>query len=79
MSDERLIRIEDKIDKIVERLGSMDVTLEKQHGQLEYHIKRTDLLEAELKPVRDHVRLIQAALKWLTIISVLAGLFKIFL
>ena len=79
MNDERLVRIEDKIDKIFERMASVDVTLVKQHGQLEYHIKRTDLLESELKPVRDHVRLIQAALRWLSVIGIIAGVAKLFL
>lgn len=51
MSDERLVRIEDKIDKLADRLGSIDKTLVRQEDQLAYHIKRTDLLEAKVAPL----------------------------
>lgn len=79
MSQDRLLRIEEKIDKLVERLGSIDVTLAKQHDQLEYHIKRTDLLESELKPVRDHVRFLKTAMKWIAVCGTIAGIVKLFL
>lgn len=78
MSEERLIRIEDKLDKIVDRLGSVDITLAKQHDQLEYHIKRTNLLEAELRPVRDHVNMIKVAVKYISVIAVIVGIVKVF-
>lgn len=55
----RIIRIEDKLDKIVDRISSIDSTLAAQHVSLEDHIKRTALLEKELRPIKSHVAKMQ--------------------
>lgn len=52
-----------KLDMINDRLGSIDVTLAKQHESLEHHIKRTDILENELKPLREHVAVVNGGMK----------------
>ena len=51
MSDERFDKIEIKIDKLDERLDKIDVTLAAQHESLKSHMKRTELLEAQVKPL----------------------------
>lgn len=51
MSDERLERIENKIDKLADRISSIDSTLAAQHEQLKVHIKRTDILEQQVVPL----------------------------
>lgn len=76
MNETRLERIEDKLDAISERLASIDRTLDKQHGQLEYHIKRTNLLEDEIKPIREHVIFIRGLIKFLGVLALLAGIYK---
>lgn len=81
-------KLELKLDKIEERLSSIDVTLTKQASQLEHHIYRTDLaekhlsmLEQELKPVKRHVAMIDGILKGLgvlsTIVAIAAGIAKV--
>lgn len=69
MSDDRLIRIEDKLDKVNEHLGAIDVTLASQHESLKEHIKRTSILEEELKPIKKHTVMTQGILKFLMYIS----------
>lgn len=61
-SDDFKKRIDSKLDKIQDRLESIDVTLVKQHAALEKHIYRTDLaekrlelVENELLPLKKHV------------------------
>lgn len=49
--DARIIRIEDKVDRLDQHLGSIDKTLIEQHESLKYHIKRTDLLETAVAPL----------------------------
>lgn len=71
MDDQRL---EAKLDHIVEKIGSIDVTLARQAGQLEYHIKRTDLLEKRLDPVEKHVIMSKGALKLLGLCGGIIGL-----
>lgn len=73
--DERIIRIEDKIDKVVEHIGSIDVTLGKQHVSLCEHIRRTELLEQEVEPIKKHVAMVSGVIKLVLILaSVGAGI-----
>lgn len=66
-------RLENKVDKILDRVGSIDVTIAKQQVSLNEHIKRTNMLEAELKPIKRHVYMIQGALKLIAAL----GAFKV--
>ncbi len=61
MSDDRLERIENKLDKVVDEIGIIKTTLAVNTDSLVHHIKRTDLLQTEMGPMRDH--LAQANLK----------------
>lgn len=51
MSDDRIIRIEDKIDKIDGHLCEMKVTMAQQHEVLKEHIRRTEAVEAIVIPI----------------------------
>lgn len=44
-------RIEQKVDKIVERISDIDINIVEIKKDLAYHIKRTDLLEKQVVPV----------------------------
>ncbi len=74
MDDKRLERIEDKIDKVRDHLGSIDSTLAAQHVSLEDHIRRTALLEAELKPIKKHVDMVNGAMKFLAAIALILSI-----
>lgn len=52
---DRLDKIEVKLDEGRDRLSSVDVTLTQQAADLAYHIKRTNLLEAQVSRVADEV------------------------
>jgi hypothetical protein len=47
--DERVIH--QKLDKIVEHMGSIDITLARQADSLVEHIRRTELLEHRIDPI----------------------------
>lgn len=76
MSDRRFDRLEEKLDGLDKRLDDMTQTLIVNTEQLKYHIKRTDLLEEQVKPIADHVVFIRVALKWVGVIAVIAGIAK---
>lgn len=82
MSDSK---VHEKLDKIVDRLGAVDVHLARYNAQLEYHIQRTDALEVmvlqtdeDLKPLVAHVEQIRGVGKFIgyvgTIVSILAAI-----
>lgn len=55
MSDERLIRIEEKLDKVLEQQGEMKTVQAEQAVDLKHHIKRTDLLEKQVAGLQKYV------------------------
>ncbi len=73
MHDIKLDRIETKLDKVNDRINSIDVTLAAQHASLVEHIKRTAILETQLEPIKTHVANIQGALKFIGAMAILSG------
>lgn len=69
---------------IQDKISSIDSTLIKQSKDLEYHIKRTDLLDDEIKGVKvttrqtqDHVTKVEfffKVIKWIGIPTVIAAI-----
>lgn len=77
MSTDRRI---DRLDRIEERLLSIDRTLAVNTTSLQDHIRRTELLEkgmdvlvSELKPVQRHVTQVETVLKVLGAIAAIIG------
>ena len=56
-------RLEDKLEKLDERLDTISTTLAVNTQSLKEHMKRTEMLESELKPVKAHVQLMNALAK----------------
>lgn len=52
MDDQRIVRIEDKIDSVKDILSSVNVTLASQHESLKEHMRRTELLEKQIAPIQ---------------------------
>jgi len=61
MSDDQ--RIYDKLDKMDQRLDNVDQTLVKNTVLLDEHIRRTNILEEDFKPIKKHVALMNALAK----------------
>lgn len=64
-------RLDDSIDEVKNTLSNYNALLAVQAEQLTTHIKRTALLEEEMKPVRKHVALVNS------LILILGGLFAL--
>lgn len=71
MSDIRTVII--MLEGMDKRLDSIDITLVKQAKDLEYHIKRTDLLQDEVKPIKEHVTLVTTGIKIIMGMGALIG------
>ena len=84
MNEEKAVeRVLNKLDKIEERLGSIDKTLVKQEENLAEHMRRTELLETKMEPVEDHVKNVNFLFKIMAgvvaIVGAIAGIIKIFI
>lgn len=58
-----------KLEQSDARLNSIDVTLAKQHVSLTEHIRRTEILESEVRPIKHHVSMVQGAIKFIGLLS----------
>lgn len=67
--DERLHRIENRLDHI-------DETLVKQHYSLQAHMKRSDALEAQVQPMHDLMLELRGVIRLLKIAGLLAGIIE---
>ena len=69
-----LDKIDRKLEKIDERIDSIDKHQAVYNSQLRFHIKRTDMLEEELKPLKSSLIKAQGAIMFIgllaTVISV---------
>lgn len=76
MSIETLHRIEDKLDRIQEKIGSIDVTLSAQHVSLVEHIRRTVILEEKIIPLEKHTVMVHGALKLIGFVAMLGAIIE---
>ena len=74
-------RLYDKLDKIEERLTSIDGTLIRQEASLREHMRRTDLLEVHnnkqdlaMVPLTAHLNMVYSVAKLVAGLAILAGL-----
>jgi len=66
-------RIETKVDKVVEHVSSIDVTLAVNTNSLIEHMRRTAILENEMKPVKDHVSMVNGVFKFIMLLAALGA------
>jgi uncharacterized membrane protein len=68
MANDRDSRIEAKLDTVVEKISEIKVTLGEQHISLNEHMRRTELLEKEIKPLQKQHTIINFCAKLVTMI-----------
>lgn len=77
--DERNNRIEAKLDKVVDNIGSINTTLAAQHESLKDHIRRTEILEEKIIPLEKHSAMAIGVIKFMGLSGALAAMIKVFL
>lgn len=63
MDSSREERLEAKVDHVIDKIENINVTLAAQHESLKDHIRRTELLEEEVKPLLKHDHMAMGILK----------------
>ena len=66
-------KLNQKLDKIDQRIDSIDKHLAVYNSELKFHIKRTDILEEELKPIKSSLIKAQGALCFIGILATLVS------
>ncbi len=70
----QLDRIEKKVDIVVDKVSSLDATTKVQQTILDEHVRRSTMLEDQIKPIQKHVDRIEGALKFIGALALLAGM-----
>ena len=66
-------KISGKVDIILEKINEINVTLAQQHESLKYHIKRTDLIEEDIKPIKAHVAAVKMVMQLVGVAAALGA------
>jgi hypothetical protein len=66
--------VDQKLDKIVDTLGQQAVTLERLTVTVEDHVRRTNIIEEDIKPIKKHVSMVEGALKFIGFLGIIAGI-----
>lgn len=69
-----LEKIEANQDEHKELLSSLDKTVAKQEVNIADHIRRTQLLEQEVLPIKAHIEQVRGVGKFIVFISVVVGI-----
>lgn len=70
----QLKRIESKLDDMNDHMASMDIKLGQQHISLKEHMRRTALLEDDMKPIRKKMAMFEGALQLIGVMAAIAAL-----
>lgn len=65
--------IEKKIDKTVEHIGEINITLAKQHVSLDAHMRRSDLLEKQVALAEKKVYTMDGTFKMMMSLGICIG------
>lgn len=71
--EEKLDRIDNKCDKFDDRLDRLEVNNVAMSQDLKYHIRRTDILENELKPIKTRYEQMVGVIKFFGAVIALSG------
>lgn len=71
-------RIEDKIDKISDDISEVKVTLARNTVSLEEHVKRTNILEARVEPMRKDIDMVKGAIALIGLLATIATIAALF-
>ena len=64
-----LDKIDRKLEKIDERIDNIDKHLAVYNSQLRFHIKRTDMLEKSMEPLKVHLNKTHGILTFIGVIA----------
>ncbi len=76
MEDRRDNRVLDKVDSILKQMGEINVSLAEIKVDVAHHIKRTEILEQQIVPMREHTSELKGVIKFLKLAGIVIGIIE---
>lgn len=76
MEDRRDNRIPAKLDEISDKLSDINISIARIEVDIAHHIKRTDLLEKQVEPMKKHADELTGVIKFLKLLALIIGLIE---
>lgn len=76
MEDRRDRSVTMKLDAIMEKLAQVNISIAKIEVDVAHHIKRTDLLEKQVEPMKKHTDELAGVVKFLKFLALAIGLIE---
>lgn len=67
-------RLINKVDEIIEKLAEINISIVKIEVDVAHHIKRTDLLEEQVSPMKKHADELSGVVKFLKLLGIIITL-----
>lgn len=74
MNDDFTTKVYVKLEEISKDMTELKITSAKQEVNLQEHMKRSDMLEAKMVPIEQHVSKVDGALKLIGFIGIISGI-----
>jgi hypothetical protein len=68
-----ILRVETKLDKLLDDVVEIKVTLAHNTASLDEHIRRTNILEKQVEPIKNHVTMFTGVIKAMGVASLILG------
>lgn len=76
VEDRRDQRIPNKLDEIIDKLNGVNISIARIEVDVAHHIKRTDLLEQQVEPMKKHADELAGVVKFLKLAGVIIALIE---
>ena len=70
------MKADDKLDKIFDEVIELKMISIKQEENLREHMRRTELLEKEIRPIAKHVTMVKGAAALIALLATIAGIYR---
>ena len=74
--DRRDHRTADKLDEIINKLAQVNISIAEIKVDVAHHIKRTDLLEKQIEPMKQHASELAGVVKFFKFMALVIGLIE---
>jgi len=74
ITDDLIMTIAERVNEVRKDVQDVKVTMARNTSSLEEHMRRTEILERQIEPLRSHVTMVNGILKFIGFLAVIGGI-----